>query len=98
MNTPPINSKNRHENNHINWLDLSLNNPFLDGSGVLFTNPLFVPLQRWKKRNKTLLLEDSDKKNRANPLRKRIKQPKSTLNMRLSNILEITILCNSRTH
>lgn len=88
MKTSPINSKNRHENNHINWLDLSLNNPFLDGSGVFFTNPLFLPLQRWKKHNKTLLLEDNNQKDKTNPLQKRIKQPKPTLNMRLSNILE----------
>ena len=78
MSQPPIGPKNRDKIHPINWTDLSLNNPFLDPSGTISMNPLFFPLQEWKNQKKPLLLEDGERKSPDNPLRKRVKQPKTS--------------------
>ena len=61
--------------------DLSLNNPFLDTSGVVFKNPLFLPLQSWNNKKIPLLLEDKDNKYNN------IKNHSINFSMRLKTIL-----------
>jgi len=82
MSISPKNSINPKKNSTFPPKDLSLNNPFLDSSGVIFTNPLFIPLQSWNNKKTFLLLEDKDNK------QNNIKNYSINFDMRLATILE----------
>ena len=51
MSKSPKNKNNQNKNLFFFIKDLSNNNPFLDPSNSIIKNPLFSPLQPWK-RNK----------------------------------------------
>ena len=60
MSKSPKNKNNQNKNLFFFIRDLSNNNPFLDPSNSIIKNPLFSPLQPWKRNKNLLLLNDKD--------------------------------------
>ena len=82
MNNPPKNKTNQNKNLFFFIKDLSNNNPFLDPSNSIIKNPLFSPLQPWKRNKNLLLLNDKD--NSDNDFKKR----EDSFTMRMDNIID----------
>ena len=82
MSKSPKNKNNQNKNLFFFIKDLSNNNPFLDPSNSIIKNPLFSPLQPWKRNKNLLLLNDKD--NSDNDFKKR----EDSFTMRLDNIID----------
>ena len=82
MSKSPKNKNNQNKNLFFFIRDLSNNNPFLDPSNSIIKNPLFSPLQPWKRNKNLLLLNDKD--NSDNDFKKR----EDSFTMRLDNIID----------
>ena len=81
MSKSPKNKNNQNKNLFFFIKDLSNNNPFLDPSNSIIKNPLFSPLQPWKRNKNLLLLNDKD--NSDNDFKKR----EDSFTMRLDTII-----------
>lgn len=82
MKSPSKNKTNQNKNLFFFIKDLSNNNPFLDPSSNVTINPLFSPLQPWKKNNNLLLLDDKDNSNND------FKINNNNFTMRLDSIID----------